>query len=192
MAAPKKIGIYQIKSNLNNRIYIGSSIDIRRRWKIHKSQLSLGNHHSIILQRHYDKYGKDDLVFSILELCEEDNLIKVEQAYLDHKKPYFNIRKTADSNKGIVRTEETKQKIRAFNLGKKLSDETRLKMSLRMKGNQYTNGIPAKNSKKVICEQTGVVFNKIQDAADYLGIKRTTLNAKLSGQNKNNTTLKYL
>lgn len=192
MAAPKKIGIYQIKSNLNNRIYIGSSIDIRRRWKIHKSQLSLGNHHSIILQRHYDKYGKDDLVFSILELCEEDNLIKVEQAYLDHKKPYFNIRKTADSNKGIVRSEETKQKLRKYNLGKKLSEETKLKMSKRMMRNTYTKGITPVNCRKVICTRTNRIFNKTQDAADYLGIKRTTLNAKLNGQNKNNTTLKYL
>lgn len=190
MAAPK--GIYKIESKTTNRIYVGSSLNITKRWRVHMSDLKLNKHHSIILQRHVNKYGLYDLVFSTIEECSDNLLISREQYYLDSLNPYFNIRKKADSNLGIKRTEETKQKIRAFNLGKKLSDETRLKMSLRMKGNQYTNGIPAKNSRKVICEQTGVVFNKTQDAADYLGIKRTTLNAKLSGQNKNNTTLKYL
>ena len=190
MAAPK--GIYQIMSRATNRIYIGSSADITKRWNIHRSELKLNKHHSIILQRHANKYGLDDLVFSIVEECSEDILISREQYYLDSLTPYFNIRKTADSNKGIKRTEETKRKLRAFNLGKKMSDETKAKMALRMKGNKITKGMSAKNSKKVICKKTGVVFNKIQDAADYLGLKRTTLNAQLNGQNKNQTTLKYL
>jgi hypothetical protein len=44
-------------------------------------------------------------------------------------------------------------------------------------------------SKKVICTKTCKIYCSITDAAKEFGIKRTTLKAKLTGQNKNNTTL---
>ena len=49
MAFEKVIGIYKIESKLKKHIYIGSSIDIKRRWRLHLSQLKNNKHHSIIL-----------------------------------------------------------------------------------------------------------------------------------------------
>ncbi len=35
----KKMGIYKIKNKYNNKEYIGSSIDIEKRWKRHLNDL---------------------------------------------------------------------------------------------------------------------------------------------------------
>lgn len=189
MAFEKVIGIYKIESKLKKHIYIGSSIDIKRRWRLHLSQLKNNKHHSIILQRHFNKYGLDDLEFSIIETCEVDDLIEAEQKHLDKNNAYFNIRKIAESNLGIKRSEETKEKLRQINLGKKLSEKTKKKMSDKMKGNKFTLGVPAVNRVRLICTESGMVFNSVMEASKYIDIKRTTLNAKISGQNPNNTTL---
>lgn len=43
----------------------------------------------------------------------------------------------------------------------------------------------------VVCRTTGTVYQSVSDAARKLNMKRTTLVAMLSGQNKNTTTLRY-
>jgi len=189
MAAPK--GVYKIESKTNNRIYIGSSNNINRRWGLHKNELIRNKHHSIILQNHVNKYGINDLIFSIIEECSSKSLIYREQYYIDKHKPYFNIRKIANSNIGIKRRDETKEKIKQFNLGKKLSEETKLKMAKRMKGNKYTLGIIPVNARKVINIVTKEIFDSSTIVANILGIKPRTLRARLDGQNTNNTIYRY-
>jgi group I intron endonuclease len=102
-----KSGIYCISNTLDERIYIGSAVRLRERYRSHKCRLRKGNHNSIILQRFYDKHGADKLIFSLIELCEKDDLITREQYHLDTLKPAFNIRKEADRNTGIKRRPET-------------------------------------------------------------------------------------
>lgn len=83
-------------------------------------------------------------------------------------------------NYGRHRSEETKQKIREGNLGKNVSKETREKMKISNKGKLlgYKHTIEAKekisraNSKrKVICLETGQIFNNAREAAEQAGIK---------------------
>ena len=72
-------GIYKIESKIKpERIYIGSAVNISRRWNWHYGALRNGRHHSLKLQRHYDKYGESDLQFIILLGCEKEDLIKIE------------------------------------------------------------------------------------------------------------------
>jgi group I intron endonuclease len=126
-----KPGIYKIQSKLfPERIYIGSSVRLRKREVAHFSDLKNRVHASSKLQRHYDKYGKGDLVFSIIEPCLPAFLIDREQYYLDTLKPYFNTRIIADSCKGIPCSEETKEKLRIANKGQKISEEQRQKLRL--------------------------------------------------------------
>ena len=112
-------GIYQIKSKINNKIYIGSAIYFKNRWALHKKSLINNKHHSIYLQNHFNKYGLDDLEFIILEVCDKSNLIVKEQFYIDKFNPEFNMCKIAGSALGIKRSEETKEKVRKANLGLK-------------------------------------------------------------------------
>ncbi len=103
-------GIYKIQSRIKpERIYIGSAVDMKNRWNLHLYKLKKGVHHSIILQNHYNKYGENDLQFSILELVMfKEDLIRREQYYIDKIKPEFNICKKAGSSLGTQRTEEQK------------------------------------------------------------------------------------
>ena len=63
----KKTGIYKITSP-NNKIYIGQSIDIERRFKQYFS-FNKSNKSQIKLWRSLKKYGCDNHVFEIIEQC---------------------------------------------------------------------------------------------------------------------------
>lgn len=77
------IGIYFIYSKSQNQYYIGKSIDIQKRFWKHLSDLHLGKHHSPYLQFVFNKYGEDDLIFSIVEECSvKDNLGQLEKDYI--------------------------------------------------------------------------------------------------------------
>jgi group I intron endonuclease len=107
----KTSGIYQIQSKIHpDKIYIGSAVDIDRRWKEHLNSLRIGNHHSHKLQRYYNKY-KDSLQFSIIFVCPKETLIENEQKFIDKLNPYFNECKVAGSQLGLKRSEEFKKKM---------------------------------------------------------------------------------
>lgn len=86
-----KSGIYKIHNVENNNFYIGSSKHINKRWSEHKYNLNRNDHINIILQRSWNKYGKDCFVFEIIEECEIEFLLEREQFYLDTLKPKYNI-----------------------------------------------------------------------------------------------------
>jgi group I intron endonuclease len=122
-------GIYKIRNKINGKFYIGSSIDINHRWTMHINSLKRGDHHSIILQRAWNKYGLDNFIFEIIEETSDYSLIEREQYYLDHLKPIYNISPTAGNCLGIKRSNKTKQLLRDINLGKKVTEETKKKIS---------------------------------------------------------------
>lgn len=73
--------------------YIGSAKDFNKRLARHIKDLDDKTHHNIILQRSYDKHGKDCVNFEILERLpyDKDMIIEREQYYIDdYKKLYDN------------------------------------------------------------------------------------------------------
>ena len=72
-------GIYIIKNKKTNKIYVGSSNDIRRRWRAHRSLLKNNKHHSIYLQNAYNQYGKSCFEFIILKEVAIEKLLDEEQ-----------------------------------------------------------------------------------------------------------------
>lgn len=117
-------GIYLIKSLTNKRIYIGSAININNRIKEHIKKLKQNNHCNIHLQNTWNKYGENDLEFNVLYFCNETDLLKNEQIFMDEYRKkigwnnMFNISPTAGSTLGIACSEETKQKISKSQMGK--------------------------------------------------------------------------
>lgn len=78
------MGIYQIKNIINNKIYIGSSKDIKTRWQQHLNLLNKGKHHSYRLQKDWDKYKQENFKFEILEkVSGVEKLLDVEQKWID-------------------------------------------------------------------------------------------------------------
>jgi group I intron endonuclease len=82
------IGIYKITNKINDKVYIGSSNDVGRRWKEHMDYLSNKNHHCLRLQKDWNTYDIDNFIFSVIETCEITNLLEEEQKYIDY---YFNV-----------------------------------------------------------------------------------------------------
>ncbi len=104
-------GIYKIQSVISpERCYVGSAVHIRNRWTNHLKGLRNNKHGNGRLQNHYNKYGKDDLVFIILEPCFPEFLLIREQYYIDTLKPFFNICKNAGNVLGLKRTPESRKK----------------------------------------------------------------------------------
>lgn len=78
-------GIYRIYNTKNKKSYVGSSICVERRWVEHFKLLKFGKHHSIKLQRAWDKAeDKDIFITEILEIIKnKDDLETREQFYID-------------------------------------------------------------------------------------------------------------
>ena len=75
-------GVYQFKNLITNQRYIGQSVDIEDRYIKHIRLLELGIHHSIKLQKAWDKYGKENFTHCILIECPTDELLKQEEYYV--------------------------------------------------------------------------------------------------------------
>lgn len=134
-------GIYKIQSKkFNDRCYIGSASNINGRWIKHLCSLRKNEHHSIKLQRHYNKYGEADLEFIVIVGCNKEDLLKHEQYFLDSFKPYFNICLTAGNTLGRKCTDETKLKISKSAKLRKYSEEDKKRLSDALKGNTYWLG----------------------------------------------------
>jgi len=99
--------IYQILNKVNGKFYIGSSKKVEQRLRDHINKLRLNKNNCGIVQNAWNKYGEENFEFIVLEYVEnEEKLIEKEQYYLDTLKPHYNIRKVAESNRGVKRTPE--------------------------------------------------------------------------------------
>lgn len=125
----KDSGIYKVTSaKYLDRVYVGSAMNLISRWSTHLSYLKHNKHQNRKLQNHFNKYGAEDLMFSTLLYCEKEFLIPYEQFFINILNSYFNICKTARSPLGVVRSQETKQKI---------SDSAKISQKLRRLREQH-------------------------------------------------------
>jgi group I intron endonuclease len=110
--------------------YVGSSVDIPRRWNQHRRRLRKGTHHSAHLQNAWNKYGEKAFVFTVVGYCGKVELLRFEQRAIDTNAHAYNMAKDAQApTRGRHRTPETRAKLSAAHLGKRISAETRAKMS---------------------------------------------------------------
>ncbi len=165
----KNIGVYQIE--LNGKKYVGSTaLTFKERWYFHLQKLRKGNHKNRHLQSAFNKYGEENLKFSILEIVRtSDELIIAEQWYIDELKPEYNIRKVANDNRGIKFSNETKAKMSKAqmgnkkNLGRKLTEEIKQKISEANKGK-----VRSEETKHKISENSKLQFST-KEARQKLG-----------------------
>lgn len=104
-------GIYQILNRVTGKCYIGSAVNIRKRWNCHKTYLRKGDHHSRKLQSSWNKHGEEAFEIVVLQECDVEGLLPVEQMYLDALQPWYNMAPTAGSGLGVKLPEEVKAAI---------------------------------------------------------------------------------
>jgi group I intron endonuclease len=100
---PHASGVYQIRCIPTGKIYVGSAVDLFKRWEQHRRTLRKGEHRNRYLQHAWDKYGEKQFVFEILEFVDVSHLLEIEQEWIDStacvdKSIGFNIRDTAESS----------------------------------------------------------------------------------------------
>lgn len=123
-------GIYKIISPIG-KIYIGQSIDLFRRIKSYFEPNSAKN--QIILERSFDKYGRENHIFSIIEEC-EINLLNERERYWQeqYKDKLLNCRLTETNDKSGICSEQTK-----FNISNALKKSGKSYQHLKRKIYQY-------------------------------------------------------
>ena len=153
-----KSGVYIIRCTVNGRVYVGSSIDMKRREWQHRRDLALGKHLSHHLQRAWNKYGTDAFEWSVLENVEINGLTTEEARSLllgreqhhieafDSARRGFKTLPKAGSPLGVKASPETRAKISAALRGKPKSPEARAKCGAFWRGKKQSPEHRAKNA----------------------------------------------
>lgn len=110
---PKTCGVYMITNEITADFYIGSSVEIERRWKNHKyccQKYEEGRKWTIShLYRAMQKYGVEAFKIETLEICSPDHLREREQHYMDTLQPKYNCSSRATGGGGEWSRERKKQ-----------------------------------------------------------------------------------
>jgi group I intron endonuclease len=102
----------KIRTNkVNGKSYIGSSVNLARRFSEYFSDRSLEKKNMAIYKALL-KYGYSNFSFEILKYCEPSECILYEQDYMDLYNPSYNISPTAGSRLGSQHSEAARQKMR--------------------------------------------------------------------------------
>lgn len=137
------MGIYYIKNLTNNKIYIGQSVDILKRFNTHKHRLRNNAHENPHLQSSFNKYGEKNFEFGLIKSTKERYLNRLEKLFIkkyDSTNPNngYNIAKGGNSNSGWIAPPEVRAKMSKSHKGRKhypMTDETKQKISNSLKGN---------------------------------------------------------
>ncbi len=116
--ALKRAGVYAILCDVNGKYYVGSSINIGRRFQQHALELRMRRHISPKLRGSYNKYGATSLLAVALEYVDgsQTDLLQAEKQWiekLDAVKSGLNISEEPCGNRGIKRSPEIRKKLSA-------------------------------------------------------------------------------
>lgn len=145
------IGIYKITNIKNNKIYIGKSTDIKRRWKEHiRHSKDEHKRKKCPLHMAINKYGKDLFKFEVIEECKVDVLDEREMYYIKlfdskNKKKGYNITNGGDGGPIMYGS---------LNPNSVLSEDDVVYIR-----ECYKNGVYKMDCYKVLLEKNGINYN---------------------------------
>ena len=79
------VGIYKITNKINQKSYIGQSVNIESRWLTHKH-----DSHNIELKQDIESLGLCNFTFEVLEECEANELDIKEKYWIAYFDSFYN------------------------------------------------------------------------------------------------------
>ena len=83
-------GIYKITNTVTGDFYIGSSKNVKKRWREHKWPSKWNECPNNPMYQDMQKYGVDKFDFEILEEVEIEKLKETEQQFIEKLQPTYN------------------------------------------------------------------------------------------------------
>lgn len=154
-------GIYKIINIVNNKFYVGSAVDLKRRKARHFSELRNGKHNNGKLQAAWIKYGEQAFIFVVVEeLPLEADLLAAENIWLkehvgkeycynigvDATAPHLGMSGPLSPTWGHKHTEDAKARIGAASKARIQTDEEKSKRRATMRGKPQPAAVRAKIS----------------------------------------------
>lgn len=154
-------GIYKIINAVNNKFYIGSAVDLKRRKARHFSELRNGKHNNRHLQAAWVKYGEQAFVFVVVEaLADGADLLAAENVWLkehvgkdycynigvDATAPMLGVGGKASPTWGYKHSVESLQRIGSASKARVQSEEEKAKRRETMRGKPQPTEVRAKIS----------------------------------------------
>lgn len=202
-------GIYGILNTQNGKWYVGQSVDVKKRWRSHRRELSLGIHPNAHLQSAFSFYGNGAFSFELLEECAESDLDDREIFWIDEKGSYlngYNLTTGGNGTRGLQVSDEMRRKMSMARRGRKHSEQTiqrireghinsersiahmkRIKETKRLrsvtdKEREHLQRLTKKQCKPVLCVETGVVYESAHEAARAIGSYQSNISACCRGK----------
>lgn len=185
-------GVYKI-TNPKGAIYVGSSIDIERRWKQYKY---LRHNEQRKLKNSFLRYGIENHTFEVICECHQDVLLERE-AFFCHK---FNVLDRSNLNLKVPKStdefscfsEEARKRMSESRKGRKVSESSRAAFISRVSGKKQSLehiekrkligiknpmfGVKGKFHHRTGCNHTPETIQKI----------KTALHGRFFGEENNN------
>ena len=122
-------GAYLCINLINGHIYVGSASKncMYRRYTAHLNNAKGG---SVLVNRAVKKYGLENFAFVVIETTSEVNnkeeILRIEQKYIDFIKPIYNIAKIAGSTLGVIKSKVQRDNISKALKGKYVGEKSAL------------------------------------------------------------------
>jgi len=160
-----KSGVYLFINNITKDLYVGSSLTLSKRMTSHFYHANSNNQTRIVITRAMRKYKLENFSLGILEFCPSDIIIcsDLEQKWIDHYKPKYNVLKIAGSSSGFRHTIDTIKKLKELfkkenhpKFGSITSFETKKAISDGIKKFYLIHSHPSKGLKGKLSPQYGI------------------------------------
>lgn len=162
----EKSGVYRWRHLITGKSYIGSSINLGRRFRdyFNYNFITHEKNKNMYIYRALLKHGYSHFKLEILEYCADEEVRAREQYYIDLLKPEYNLLQTAGSSLGFKHSEESLAKLRKHLA--KLNAEKGFKVEvLDTKTNTtavYDSAIKA--AKALGCDKTTIMYQEKRQA----------------------------
>ena len=155
----KICAVYKITNTVTGDFYIGSSKDVKKRWRSHEWPSVWKKNPNKQLYQDMQKYGVDKFEFEIIAEVEEEKLKEKEQQFIEILKPTYNQMNAKGLN--VEKYKETKKEYQKSDKGKE---------SHKKANNKYKKSDKGKESNRKSC-------NKYNNQLCFYNGETLTLNA---------------